>query len=450
MCLGLILDEGGQKMSKSKGNIVVPWDVIDAYGADAFRWYFFTSKQPWDGYRFSTDAVGEGVRLFLKQLWNTYAFLQTYEPSEDAPGATARRPTWTAGCCRAWPGRWRRSPCAWRPTTRPRRAAPSRPSWTTCPTGTCRSTARRFWDGDPAAFATLRECLLTVAKLLAPFTPFVADEIYEGLDGAEGSVHLCDWPAAGLRDLRLRRTWRSAREAVRVGLAARGQSKVKLRQPLREAVVVAAGREREGIERHAALVRQELNVKDVRMVDGADELGSPELKPNYRALGPRFGRQMPQVAAAVEALDPVHVAAALRAGRTVGINLDGHEHELGTNDLALVLQPLEGYQVEREGAHAVALDLHVDEALHREGLAREIVRAVQNQRKEAGLEVSDRIRLWLGGEGALLAAAREHERYIAGEVLAVEVAFADGDGDGDGAALARIENMDLRISVTKV
>ena len=312
-----------------------------------------------------------------------------------------------------------------------------------------RSTRRRFWDGDPAAFATLRECLVTVAKLLAPFTPFVADEIYEGLDGAEPSVHLCDWPEAGERDLRLEEDMAVAREAVRVGLAARGQSKVKLRQPLREAVVVAAGREREGIERHAALVRQELNVKDVRMVEGADELGSHELKPNYRALGPRFGRQMPQVAAAVEALDPAHAAAALRAGRTVGINVDGHEHELGTDDLALVLQPLEGYQVEREGSHAVALDLHVDEALHREGLAREIVRAVQNERKEAGLDVSDRIRLRLGGEPALLVAAREHERYIAGEVLAVEVAFADGDGDGDGAALARIENMDLRISVTK-
>jgi isoleucyl-tRNA synthetase len=457
MCLGLILDEGGQKMSKSKGNIVVPWDVIDAYGADAFRWYFFTSKQPWDGYRFSTDAVGEGVRLFLKQLWNTYAFLQTYEPSDaagpaDGDGGPTDMDRWVlsrlAGTVEEVTARLD----LYDATSAGRAIAAfvdDLSNWYV------RSTRRRFWDGDPAAFATLRECLVTVARLLAPFTPFVADEIYEGLDGTEPSVHLCDWPAAGPRDLRLEEDMAVAREAVRVGLAARGQSKVKLRQPLREAVVVAAGREREGIERHAALVRQELNVKDVRMVEGADELGSHELKPNYRALGPRFGRQMPQVAAAVEALDPAHAAAALREGRTVGINVDGHEHELGTDDLALVLQPLEGYQVEREGSHAVALDLHVDEALHREGLAREIVRAVQNERKEAGLDVSDRIRLRLGGDPALLVAAREHERYIAGEVLAVEVAFpdgGDGDGDvaaGDSAALARIESMDLRISVTK-
>ena len=167
-----------------------------------------------------------------------------------------------------------------------------------------RRSRRRFWDGDPAAFATLRTCLVTVTKLLAPFTPFVADEIYDNLDGSEPSVHLEDWPKAGERDEDLEFAMATVRETVRLGLAARGQAKLKVRQPLRAAVVVAAGSERAAIERLADVALEELNVKELRYVSQADELGSYEVKPNYRALGPRFGKSMPQVAAAVAALDP--------------------------------------------------------------------------------------------------------------------------------------------------
>jgi isoleucyl-tRNA synthetase len=233
---------------------------------------------------------------------------------------------------------------------------------------------------------------------------------------------------------------------VRRGLAARGQAKVKVRQPLREAVVVAAGREREAIERHADLVREELNVKALRFVAAADELGSYEVKPNYRTLGPRFGRWMPHVAAAVGALDPGGVAAALREGRTIGVSVDGHEHELGADDVTLVLKPLAGYQVEREGAHAVALDLAIDEELRREGLAREVVRAVQNARKDAGLDVADRIALTLGGDAELVAAVRAHEEYVAGETLASEVSY---DG-AEGGVADVIDGLQLRIRVAKV
>jgi isoleucyl-tRNA synthetase len=179
-------------------------------------------------------------------------------------------------------------------------------------------------------------------------------------------------------------------------------------------------------------------------VDRADELGSYELKANYRTLGPRFGPQMPQVAAAIAALDPAHVAAALREGRHVGVNVDGHDHELGPDDLTLALQPLEGYQLEREGSHAVALDLAVDEELRGEGLAREVVRAVQNARKAAGLAVEDRIALTLGGDAELLAAARANEAYVAGETLAVAVAY-----DGAQAQTASIEGRDLHIGVAR-
>jgi isoleucyl-tRNA synthetase len=236
-----------------------------------------------------------------------------------------------------------------------------------------------------------------------------------------------------------------AREAVRLGHRARAAATVKLRQPLRRAVVVATGREREAIERLGDLVRDELNVKELRFVEAADELGSYEVKPNYRALGPRFGKAMPQVAAAVAALNPAHVAEAIRAGRPVGISIDGHDHQLGPEDLTLAMQPLEGYQLEREGSHAVALELALDDELRREGLAREVVHAVQNARKAAGLAVEDRIRLVLGGDEELLGAARAHEEYVAGEVLAIEVAY-DGAQDGQPAT---IEDRELRIAVAR-
>ena len=219
----------------------------------------------------------------------------------------------------------------------------------------------------------------------------------------------------------------AAREAVELGRAARAQAKLKVRQPLREAVIVAAGEERESIARFDELVATELNVKGVRFVSEAEDLGSWELKPNYRALGPRFGKQMPQVAAAVASLDSATAAATLRNGGRVGINIDGQEHELSADDVSMALQPLEGYQVERAGTHAVALDLELDDDLRREGLARDVVRAVQDARKSAGLNVEDRIVLTLGGDGELLEAARAHEQYVAGETLATSLTY-DGGG----------------------
>jgi isoleucyl-tRNA synthetase len=308
-----------------------------------------------------------------------------------------------------------------------------------------RSSRRRFWEGDRVAFETLETSLVTVAKLLAPFTPFVADELYDNLDGTEPSVHLTDWPQAGERDIGLERAMEVARETVRLGLSARMAAKVKLRQPLHEAVVVAVGREREGIERLADVVRDQLNVKALRFVEAADELGSYDVKPNYRSLGPRFGKAMPQVAAAVGALDPTSVGAALRDGTAIAINIDGRDHRLEGDDLILAMAPLEGYQLEREGSHAVAVDLALDDDLRREGLAREVVHAVQSARKAAGLAVEDRIRLVLGGDDELVGAARAHEGYVAGEVLAVEVTY-DGASGGE---LATIEGRELRIAVAR-
>jgi isoleucyl-tRNA synthetase len=457
VCLGLILDEQGQKMSKSKGNTVEPWQVLDTYGADAFRWYFFTSKQPWDGYRFSAETIGEGVRLFLKQLWSTYYFYALYARAAagqlDGAGRGEEQDLdrWalsrTAGTVALVTERLD----AYDATTAGRAIAElldDLSNWYV------RRSRRRFWEADPAAFRTLRTCLLAVVKMLAPFCPFVADEIYDNLDGERQSVHLCDFPApeeVGPRDEQLERAMALARETVRLGLAARGKAKIKIRQPLREAAVVADGRERAAIERLADVVRDELNVERVRFVAAAEELGSYEIKANYRTLGPKFGKDMPRAAEAIAVLEPAHVAATLRDGGEVGILVGDRDHTLSAEDLLLTMRAPEGYSVEREGAHAVALDLEIDDHLREAGRAREIVHAVQNARKSAGLAVEDRIALALAGDPALLAAAEAHRDYLAGETLAVELTLGEAARDGASGygETARVDGLELRISLAR-
>jgi isoleucyl-tRNA synthetase len=461
VCLGLILDPEGQKMSKSKGNVVEPWEVIDAHGADAFRWYYLTSQQPWSGYRFSVDTVGESVRQFLLTLWNTYSFWVLYANAEDlGPGDFSGSPEpsddldrWALSRLQATSATVRERMDCFDCTAAGRAIADyveELSNWYV------RLSRRRFWDGDRAAFATLRHCLLETAALLAPFTPFLADEIHlnlaEGEAGQIGeqpdSVHLRDFPEPdpGLADPALEEAMAAVRLTVELGRAARAQAKAKVRQPLRRAVIVANDAERAAIESQKALVTAELNVKELDFVSEEADLVSYAVKPNYRSLGPRFGKRMPQVAAAVAALDPAHVARVMGDGGEIGINVEGDEHTLSVDDVALALQPLDGYEVEAEAGHAVALQLELDDELRREGLAREIVHAVQIARKEAGLDITDRIALSLGGDEELLAAAREHEAYLAGEVLATSVGYGDGPSAGTATT---IDGRDLRIAVAR-
>ena len=465
VCLGLILDPEGQKMSKSRGNVVDPWDVLDAHGADAFRWYYLTAQQPWAGYRFSVDTVGESVRQFLLTLWNTYSFWVLYANAETlGPGDFARPQgasksdapcgigelndldRWALSRLQATTATVRERMDAYDCTSAGRAIAEfveDLSNWYV------RLSRRRFWDGDRAAFSTLRHCLLETVAMLAPFTPFLADEIHRNLSGEDGapSVHLRDFPEVdkGLADPDLEQGMGAVRLTVELGRAARAQAKAKVRQPLRRAVIVANEAERAAIEARAALVTAELNVKELDFVSDESELVSYSAKPNYRALGPRFGKKMPQVAAAVEALDAAHVAQVLAEGGEIGISIDGTDHTLGPDDLTLALQPLEGYEVEAEAGHAVALQLELDDELRREGLAREIVHAVQIARKDAGLEITDRIALTLAGDDDLLAAAQAHQDYLAGEVLATSVSY---DGSANGAT-AKIDGRELKIGVSR-
>jgi isoleucyl-tRNA synthetase len=390
------------------------------------------------------ETVGESVRQFMLTLWNTYAFYVLYAnlSDEDGEGEPNDMDRWIRSRLAATVESATASMEGYDTTTAGRSIAvfvDDLSNWYV------RAARRRFWRGDRAALDTLRESLVTVSKLLAPLTPFIADEMYDNLDGAEPSVHLCDWPEAAGRDGEIEWQMDVAREAVELGRKARAEGKVPLRQPLREAVIVAGERERAAIERFAGLVREELNVKRLRFVSQADELGRWELKPNYRTLGPRLGKRMPKAAEAVAALDAGAAAQTLREGGSVGIVVDGEEYPLHAEDVQMVLQPLEGYQVERAGTHAVALNMELDDELVREGLAREVVRAIQNARKAAGLNVEDRIALTLGGDEELLEATRAHQDYVAGEVLATSVDY-DGASAGEPA---EIKGKELRIGVRR-
>jgi isoleucyl-tRNA synthetase len=458
VCFGLILDPDGQKMSKSRGNVVDPWEVIDSHGADAFRWYYFTAQQPWAGYRFSTETLGETVYRFFTTLWNTYSFWVLYanaeglDPSESAavaPGGGTDLDRWALSRLQGVVGEVIESMDAFDCTTAGRTISEyvnELSNWYV------RLSRRRFWDGDRDAFATLRHCLLTVSSLLAPFVPFLADEIYTNLVGGDAesfgdlpdSIHLTDFPEpdAAHVDRELESGVEAALRAVELGRAARAHAKVKTRQPLPKAVIVARGAEREAIRRLETLVAGELNVKELEFVSEEAELVHYDVKPNYRSLGPRFGKLMPHAAAAIEALDPAVVSEAIAGNRRIGINVEGAEHELQPGDVSLVMRPLDGYRVEAEAGRAVALALDLDDDLRREGLAREIVHAVQNARRDAGLEVTDRIGLVLGGDAELLEAARAHEAYVAGETLATTVGY-----DGEAGAATEIDGRALRIAL---
>jgi isoleucyl-tRNA synthetase len=308
-----------------------------------------------------------------------------------------------------------------------------------------RTSRRRFWGGRgaaadgagpgadaAAAFATLHECLTSLALMVAPFCPFVAEEMYGNLVAAHDpaapeSVHLADWPApAGRRDAELEAAMAAARSAVGVGLRARSEARLKVRQPLAEAVVAGPAALARSVEGLVDLVAEELNVRRVRFVTDPGELVDVTVKPNYRRLGPRFGSRMPEVAAAVAALPAAESARAIDAGDDVEIALDGDRERLAPEDLLLEARPTEGYAVGQDAALAVGLATEITPELRRDALAREVVHAVQGARRAAGLRVEERIHLHLDGSGELREAIEEHRDAIAGETLATRLTVGHG------------------------
>ncbi len=459
ICLGHILDGEGLKMSKSKGNVVDPWSILDRYGADATRWYMYTASPPGNSRRFSGELVAETSRRFLSTLWNTYSFFVTYANTADAGTFDPSKPPAGLEGTRTELDRWIRSELhqtvqrvtealdAYEPAdaARPIEAFVEQLSnWYV------RRSRRRFWrsgDGPDslAALHTLYECLTTVTKLLAPFTPFIAESLHQNLvrghvADARDSVHLEDWPKADASaiDLALSGEIALVQRMVSLGRGARAKAQAKVRQPLATAILVPRTEaERASLGRLADQIAEELNVKAVEVVSDPGDRLAYTLRPNLPVLGPKFGAEVGKVRAALAAADAAEVVAAMRAARPVEVG----GYTLAATDILVTVQPTEGYAAAEEAGYAAILDTRVTEELAREGLAREIVRHLQDLRREAGLDVSDRIHVTYFGDAALLDAFVAHRDTIAGETLALTATEGDPPdeatafrGDLDGAA----------------
>ncbi|NPA06374.1 MAG: isoleucine--tRNA ligase [Chloroflexi bacterium] len=435
--LGLILDEKGEKMSKSKGNVVDPWDVINEHGSDALRWYMYTVAPPGDDRRFSVKLVGETVRRFFLPLWNVYVFFVTYANLDGWAPDASRKPKYSVL------DRWLRSELhtlvrdvteAYRNYDAPRATRPIQEfvveklsQWYV------RRSRRRFWKNDSdedkyAAYATLYEALVTLAQLLAPAAPFLAEALYQNLvrsvePDAPESVHLTDWPEPDLEaiDEELNKEMALVMRLASLGLAARTKARIKVRQPLPEAAF-AVGRvdERTVIERFADLLAEELNVKRVRALDLANEMVRLSLHPRADKLGPRFKKRFPKVQAAIRQLDARQIAPRVLMGQGFEVEVDGERVPIAPDEVEVRMDVAEGFAAVREGPYVAMVDTHVTPDLRAEGLAREFVRRVQDMRKRVGLEVSDRIRLcYTDATPELEQALMQHRDYIMNEVLAV-------------------------------
>ncbi|MBS3939867.1 MAG: isoleucine--tRNA ligase [Actinobacteria bacterium] len=446
VCLGHIVDEDGRKMSKSLGNILDPWELIDRHGADAVRWLMLAEGNPWVSRRVGHQAVEDVVRRFLLTVWNTHVFFMTYatidgfELGAEVPAVSDRPAT----------DRWVLAELADLVTTvdtalerfdvstatrRLEAFVGDLSNWYV------RRNRRRFWKSaaeDPAdkaaAYHTLHTCLTTLAQLLAPFTPFFAERLWQDLvvsqdPSAATSVHLTDFPTADPAwvDEELRAAMTTTRRVVELGRQARTNAAVKVRQPLARALVTVPEAERAGLARLLDDVAAELNVKTVELTDGTGELVERSLKPNFRALGPMFGKRSPVVGNALRDADAelaAQVAAGLAADGRATVAAEGGDVTVTPDMVEVVESPRTGWAVASQGSTSFALDTSLTRELEVEGAARELVRAVNDGRKAAGLALDDRIVLTLQVEpddlDAELHAAGLYD-LLAREVLATDV-----------------------------
>jgi len=446
VCLGHIVDENGQKMSKSRGNAIDPWDALTAFGADGLRWNFFSVGQPWGPRRVFEEGIRESTRQTLVTLWNVFSFFTTYadldgwQPSPD--GSAGLSPTHVLD-------RWVLHELddtvavvtaaldgfdALGGATRLARFVDDLSNWYV------RRSRPRFWKAsDPAAHATLHHCLVVTAQLLAPFCPFLSDEIYVALTG-ELSVHTSDWPvASGRADARLGADMAAARRLVALGRSARTDAKVKVRQPLARALLLYA----DGVapsDDVLAEVASELNVKSLEAVDTLSGLITWTAAPNFRVLGPRLGPKVNEVKAALASADGAELRRALDEQGYVEVAGE----RLTADELTLRAERHEHFALAEDAGWAVALDLQLDDALRREGSARELIRSLNDLRKEVGLAIADRIDLQLATDDTLWAAVEEHQDYIKSEVLAVSLERAE-----DGEHEIFVDGTPVRVSLNR-
>ena len=448
LCLGHILAEDGRKMSKHLGNILEPIPLMDTHGADAVRWFMAAGGSPWSARRVGHSTIQETVRKVLMTYWNTVSFHALYARANDwapvgAAPEVAERHVLDRWLVSARNALVRDVTAALNDFDTQRAGALLAAFVDDLSNWYVRRSRRRFWDGNPSALWTLHETIDAVTRLLAPLVPFVTERVWQDLmvpvvPDAPASVHLADWPVADeeLIDTDLNQAMALTRRIVELGRSARAEAKVKTRQPLARALVpsVAFGRLEPALVEE---IKAELNVVGLGSFASAGDLVDHSAKGNYRALGKRFGKQTPVVANAIAAADATTLAASLASSGSATVEVpDLGSVEVSTEEVIVSERPREGWSVVNEQGETVALDLELTPDLVRAGLAREVIRLVQEARKASGFEVSDRITLtWAPDDTeagrAVAEAIDAHAALIAEEVLAVEVARGAGTDFGD-------------------
>ena len=429
ICHGLVLDGNGEKMSKSRGNVVNPWEVIAEQGADALRWYLFASAPPEVSRRFSSDLVGEASRRYLGTLWNTYYFFVLNANSNNVDWTGKVQPTemdrWILSALSQVVSAVTTALDDYDPTGAARALqefVDELSNWYV------RRNRRRFWQGEAAAFQTLYQCLITVVQLTAPFTPFLAEELYQNLrklrlDLPE-SVHLCDWPQPGEQDQSLLYAMNVALRAVSAGRSARTASGLRTRQPLAYALV--GGRteqDRQALQHFSSEIQDELNVKEIRLLGQNESFLDYQIRPNLPLLGKKLGKQLPALKNALAAASPRDLAEQAHRDGKVSLQLaDGTQLQLSAEELLIEARSPAGYSAQEDQGLVVALSTELTEDLIDEGIARDTVRHLQELRKGQQLDVTDRIHVFLWNlSPGVDRAVQAHQQHIAKEVLAVSL-----------------------------
>ena len=443
ICLGLVVDANGQKMSKSRGNVIDPWDVLNESGADAFRWYFYTSAPPDAERRFAPSMVKDVVKNFTLTLWNVYSFFVTYANLDKWKPAVGQIGNLSYNNLDKWllsslNALVRDVTEAYETYDVPGATRPIEAFVEALSTWYLRRSRRRFWKSESdtdkqAAYSTLYTALVTLVKLLAPAMPFLSEEMYQNLvctvsPRAPESVHLIQWPKANkaLIDESLNRDMTLVMKLVSLGHSARQKANRKVRQPLAEAAFsVGNADERQAVEKYGELMSDELNVKKVRLLDTSGEAVSFVVKPLPKQLGQKYGNKFPAIAKAVNAMDANAIAPSLLAGQPLKVTADGQDYDILPEEVEVRAQAKEGFAVANDGAYLAALVTHLTPELVREGLAREFVRRVQDLRKTAGLDVADRIKVYVTATLGLKEAIEANRDYVTAETLTVELSYSE-------------------------
>ena len=463
---GLVLDKNGNKMSKRLGNAVDPFEVMDKYGADAVRWYMISNSQPWDNLKFDVEGVDEVRRKFFGTLYNTYSFFALYANVDGFTGSEEEIPVekrpeidrWIISLLNTLVKNVTECLEGYDPTPAARMiqefVGENLSNWYV------RLNRKRFWGGGMtedklAAYQTLYTCLETVVKLSAPFAPFISDRIFCDLNAVSGrhadsSVHLASFPVADEKLVNgdLEEMMSLAQKLSSMVLALRRKVNIKVRQPLMKAMVpVLDANMAAHIEAARALVMSEVNVKQIEMIEQTAGVITKRIKPNFKTLGPRYGKYMKQIAALVATFDQQRIAE-IETSEKLMLEVAGEQLEVTREDFEITSEDMPGWLVASEGKLTVALDITVTDELRREGVARELINRIQNLRKDSGLEVTDKIAVEVEALDELSDSLAVFGDYVAQQVLAVEIK-AVAEPAGEFAATTDLDEKPLRIALSR-